>query len=136
MSDLFLPQNLLEEWALSERADVQGSALFITGDNTAYEVKEAVHIVKVESGSDEHKLLGKVKTLEQMTALGAEVLSHSAIAEESAYEVVPGYRVEVLPAQAPAATPAPPKPAPKAAAPAPPAGEDEDLLAKFLLKKM
>ncbi|MHB8878371.1 MAG: hypothetical protein ACYC8T_32145, partial [Myxococcaceae bacterium] len=74
------------------------------------------------TGADDHKLLSKVKTDEQLHALGAEHMSDSVLIGETAYEVTQGFITEV----------APPPPG-KAAKPASP---DADLLAAFLLDKM
>ena len=112
---LFLPQTTLEEWASSERADVQGHALVLTGETVKFPVEPAVHVQALVSGPDEHQLLKKVKTDAQLAELGAERLADSVVAGESAYDVESGYVVQV---------------------PDPPSRTDTSLLADYLLNKL
>lgn len=120
---LFLPQTTLEEWALSDKADLKDGKLVVTGAKAAFPVKPAVHFLKLVSGSDEKKLVARVKTDEQLEALGADHLADSVVLGDDAYEVVPGYLTEV---QTLAARPDPRKPN----------NPEADLLAAFILNKM
>lgn len=122
MAKLFLPQNTLEEWALEDKADVKDGKLTIPGDNASFPVAAAVHFLKVVSGTDDKKLVRKVKALELLQQMGAEHLADSVILGETAYEVVPGYTTDVP-------TAAPSKPAQKP-------NPEADLLAAFLLNKL
>lgn len=121
---LFLPQNLLEEWALEDKADLKEGRLVVTGDKTTYPLTPAVHFLQCVAGSDERKLVQKVKTDEQLAALGAEHLSDSVILGETAYEVAPGYVAEVTVSQG------------AGKADKRPANPEADLLAAFILNKM
>lgn len=120
---LFLPQTTLEEWALDEKADLEDGKLVVRGERSAWPLAPAVHFVQCVAGNDEQKLVQKVKTQEQLAALGAEHLSDSVILGETAYEVIPGYVAEVVP---PAAGKADKRPA----------SPEADLLAAFILNKM
>lgn len=126
MAKLFLPQATLEEWALEDKADVRDGKLSIPGENASFPVTAAVHFVKLVSGTDDGKLVSKVKSLEHLQRLGGEHLADSVILGETAYEVVPGYVTEV-----PTATAAPSKPTPQNKA-----NPEADLLAAFLLNKL
>ena len=123
VSKLFLPQAMLEEWALGDKADLKDGKLVIAQDKSTYPVTPAVHFVKLVSGSDDRKLIAKVKSEEQLQKLGAEHLAESVILGETAYEVVSGYLTDVP-------SPAPAKPAPKKGA-----NPEADLLAAFILDK-
>jgi hypothetical protein len=118
---LFLSQQMLEEWAASDKADVHDHALLLAGQPVRYPVVPAVHVTQLVSGPDDLNLMRKVKTEAQLQAIGAERLSDSVIAGETAYDVVSGYVVEV-----PDATPA--------------RGDGQtsetELLAEFLLNKL
>lgn len=92
---LFLPQAKLEEWALSDKADLRDGKLVVTGDPGSYATTPAVHFVKLVSGRDEKKLVSRVKTDEQLQTLGAEQMMESVLIGETAYEVEPGYLTEV-----------------------------------------
>ncbi len=117
---LFLPQTTLEEWALSDKADLRDGKVVVTGDPGSYAATPAVHFVKLVSGKDEKKLVQRVKTDAQLQALGAEQMMESVLLGETAYEVVPGYVTEV----------AAPRADKKKASP------EADLLAAFILNKL
>ncbi len=118
-----MPQTTLEGWAVDEKADIKDGRLFVGSDKSSFAVIPAVHFAKLVSGSDEKKLLAKVKTQEELHAMGAEQMSDSVILGEAAYEVVPGYMTEL---------PVPPGDRP----PGKPSNSEADLLAAFLLDKM
>ncbi len=122
---LFLPEKTLEDWALSEKADLQDGKLVVKEGNSSHPVVPAVSFSKVVSGDDTNSLVGRVKTTSQLSALGAEHLADSVILGDTAYEVVPGYVTEV---QAPAAA----KPDGKKK----PTSPEADLLAAFILDKL
>ncbi len=119
---LFLPQKTLEEWVVAETADLRDGKLVIAENNAAYPAVPAVHFQKVVSGVDEKRLVARVKTEDQLRALGAEHMSDSVLLGDTAYEVAEGFITEVA-SQAPKAEKS--KPAAEA-----------DMLAAFLLNKM
>lgn len=121
---LFLPQTTLEAWALADKADLVDGQLVVREEATSHPVTPAVHFRAVASGDDLHGLLGRVKTAEQLAALGAEHLADSCLVQDTAYEVAEGYVAEV------AAPPPKAEPKPKAASP------EADLLAAFILDKL
>jgi len=123
---LFLPQTALEEWSMAEKADLQDGKLVVKeGGASTHPATPAAHFVKVVSGEDTNGLVGRVKTIEQIVALGGEHLADSVIMGDTAYEVAEGYLTEV---QAPAPAKADPKK--KTANP------EADLLAAFILDKL
>src|SRR4051812_33291295 len=89
--NLFLPESTLEEWALSDQADVREGRLVITGETEGFLVVPAVHFLRLVSGKDDGKLLAKVKTETQLAQLGAEQMMNSVIVGDAAYEVEAGY---------------------------------------------
>ncbi|MBM4778886.1 MAG: hypothetical protein GQE15_14370 [Archangiaceae bacterium] len=111
---------------MAERADLQDGKLVVKeGGTSTHPATPAVHFVKVVSGEDSNSLVGRVKTQEQIQALGGEHMADSCIIGESAYEVAEGYVTEVQ-------APAPPKADPKKKA----ANPEADLLAAFILDKL
>lgn len=118
----FLPQTTLEEWALADQADLKEGRLVVSSDKGSFAVQPAVHIAKLVSGTDDAKLVGKVKTESQLEKLAAEHMADSLILGDNAYEVVPGYIVDVAP--------------PPAGAKKKIANPDADLLADFLINKL
>jgi hypothetical protein len=124
VSKLFLPQTTLEEWALNDKADIKDGKLVVTEEKESYPVTPAVHFLRLVSGSDERKLVSKVKTQEQLQAWGAEVMMDSVLLGEAAYEVASGYMAEV------------PLPAPRPPGDKKKASPEADLLAAFILDKL
>jgi hypothetical protein len=123
---LFLPQKTLEEWSMSDKADLQDGTLVVKeGGASTYPVTSAVHFVKLVSGDDANGLIGRVKTTEQILALGAEQMGDSVIMGDTAYEVSEGFVTEVQVAAAP-----------KGDAKKKPANPEADLLAAFILDKL
>lgn len=126
MTKLFLPQTTLEEWALADKADIKEGKLVVAEEkDTAYPVVPAVHFLRLVSGTDDRKLVSKVKTEEQLVGWGAEHLADSVILGETAYEVAPGYLAEVPTPKAEG------KPGDKKKA-----SPEADLLAAFILDKL
>lgn len=120
---VFFPQQLLDAWIADERVDISGNDLLLRDEGRRYEIAEAVHVVRdAAGGGDVNRLLGKVKTRDQLMELGAEVFEGSMIVGDDAYDVMPGF--VGTPVGAPVDT-----------APNAEAGE-EDLLAQFLLKSL
>jgi hypothetical protein len=121
---LFVPQAKLEEWALEDKADIREGRLTIASEKAGFAVLPAVHFTKLVSGTDDKKLLRKVKTEEELQKLGAEHLADSVLLGDTAYEVTGGYLTEV-PAPSKAAGPGKKGVTPEAEA-----------LAAFLLDKL
>ncbi len=121
---LFLPEKTLEEWSISEKADLVDGKLVVKETNSSHPIIPAVAFSKMITGDDTHSLVGRVKTSTQLAALGAEHLQDSVILGDTAYEVVPGYVADVVVAVA--------KPEGKKKATSP----EADLLAAFILDKL
>lgn len=124
MIKLFLPQATLEEWALAGRADLHEGSLIVGSDGASLPLAPAVHFAKLVSGGDDKRLLGKVKTPDQLQQMGAEQMMDSVILGDSAYEVVQGH-VAVISSEGEGATADKRK-----------GSTETDLLAAFLLDKM
>lgn len=125
MTRLFLPQTTLEEWVIEDKADMQDGRLMLAADKATFPIIPAVHFQQLVSGTDDEKLVGKVKTEAQLQTLGAESMADSVVLGDNAYEVVPGYLTEV-PNLALPRTPKPPQQS----------SPETDLLAAFLLNKL
>jgi hypothetical protein len=95
VAKLFLPQSVLEEWALGDKADIKDGKLVVNAEKASFLVTPAVHFAKLVSGTDDRKLAAKVKTQQEVQDLGVEQMMDSAILGESAYEIVTGYLAEV-----------------------------------------
>jgi hypothetical protein len=89
---LFLPQDRIDIWERSGAVDFDGESLGIRGEAASVELVPAVRFIKELSGSeDPNDLVGVVKTIDEITDLGADHYRDSVLIGETAYEVVEGY---------------------------------------------
>ena len=137
ISRLFWPQELLDQWIVDEKIALEGERLTLIKENQNYHVCQAVYfIADVGDGEDVHKLLGRVKDVEEMAKMGAEHYMDSVILGDSAYQVVTGFVGEQTPIEDLSQT------APRSISDAlsPQSGEneadDQELLAKFLIDNL
>lgn len=125
---VFFPQPLLDAWIAEEKLEIAVPHLVMRDDRRRYRIVEAVHVISDAAGAgDLAKLVGKVKTKEELAEMSAEIFETSMVIGDAAYDVMPGFvgepvlQVERSPAAAPVEGGA---------------AKDEDLLAQFLLKSL
>lgn len=92
---LFLPQETLTEWLDAERIGLDGEVMTLVPEGQRFHLKTAVHFIAdlTESG-DNQQVLGKVKDLDQLSALSGEHSMDSVIFGDDAYQVVEGFVAE------------------------------------------
>lgn len=89
---VFFPQRALDQWLAEGKIDFSARELVIKAENRRYHVVEAVRVLQEVSGTEDlFDLVGKVKSVNYLTELGAELLETSMVLGENAYEVVPGF---------------------------------------------
>jgi hypothetical protein len=89
---VFFPQAALDEWIVDGTVELTGGVLTILSEGRRYELAEAVLVVREVSGAgDLRDLLGRVKTLAFLEALGAELVETSMLLGDAAYDVEPGW---------------------------------------------
>jgi len=82
--------SLIDAWMMSGRADLRDGELLL-GNGDAFRIEEAAHVVREVTGAgDAHALVGRVRPIWALGALGAEVLDRSMVIGDLAYDVVPG----------------------------------------------
>lgn len=88
---LFVSQSVLDGWLGEERVQVDGEVMKLLPEGHRFQLTTAV-LFKTEltGAGDPHSLLGRVKDLEQIAALGGDYSSGSVIVGDLAYEVVDG----------------------------------------------
>lgn len=75
-----------------------GDELTASPEGRRFQLESAVRFTsEVTTGEDPNGLVGKVKTVEQLAAIGAEHAQGSVILGDSAYEVIDGFLGELLP---------------------------------------
>jgi hypothetical protein len=87
---VFIPQEALEAWLSSGSVHMVGETLFV--DGVPFALEGALRFVnEVAGGGDEPGLVGRVKTLSQLTTLGGEHCADSVVLGDNAYEVIEGF---------------------------------------------
>lgn len=136
MSRLFVSQELLDQWAVEGKIELVGNTLKLLAEQRAFHLLPGVRFLSLAAGQDRAKLLGRVKSEEQLQTLGAELYMNSVLLEEDAYDVQCGFLAEVsgfspsVEASAASKAPAPARP------PAADGGDERSLLEKFLLENL
>lgn len=89
---LFIPQEALDLWLSEGRAVIDGEHLTLTPGGRRYHLQTGVRFrSEVAGGGDAHALVGRVKDLAQIQALGGDYSSGSVVIDPDAYEVVEGF---------------------------------------------
>jgi hypothetical protein len=89
---VFLPQQALDAWLEEGRILLEDDVLTLQPEGNAYRLTSAARFMsEVASGEDTQALIGKVKTLEQIAALGGEHCEGSVVLGDNAYEIVDGF---------------------------------------------
>lgn len=89
---LFVPQQQLDTWLSEGRIEVEGDEMVTKPEGHRFSLTTAVLFRSEVTGeADPHDLLGKVKDLEQLAAIGAEHYADSVIMGDNAYQVVEGF---------------------------------------------
>ena len=131
---VFFPQAALDQWISDGKVDLAGDELTIKPEARRYRILEAARILREVTGlQDANELVGKVKTLQYLSGLGADLLENSMVLGDNAYDVIPGFlgapvgSFEEHRAEAKGGSHG------AGAGGSAPPGNDEELLAKFLL---
>ena len=89
---VFFPQEALDHWLSENKVELAGNELLIKSEERRYRIIEAVRVLsEVSGGEDAHEIVGKVKSVNFLLELGAELLGDSMVIGDNAYEVVPGF---------------------------------------------
>ena len=90
---IFLPQEKLEAWVKDGKISFSDNVITtLTGNRVKYKLVPAYKFIKLTSGEvDEPKLLGSVKTKDDIKHLKPDIFLDSIIIGDIAYEVEMGY---------------------------------------------
>ncbi len=149
MARLFVSQELLDEWAVEGKIELSGNLLKIQSEDRTFALTPGVRFLKLAAGGDGQKLVGKVKSEEQLVSMGGELYMSSVLLGEDAYDVQGGFLADVsgglertTPPTSSQGEPLPPgalaDSAPASAAPKSTgdAKDERSLLAQFLLENL
>lgn len=89
---LFVPQHMLDQWLSEARVEVDGEVMITKPEGQRFTLTTAVLFkAEVTGAEDVHELVGKVKDLEQIAAIGGEHYADSVILGDNAYQVTEGF---------------------------------------------
>jgi hypothetical protein len=118
---MFFPQTLVDRWVATGEAALSNSVLTLRREGTRYRLVDAVRVLGEVTGTpDRFDVAGRVKTIGFVTELGAEVLGDSMVLGDNAFETVIGWLGTPMAVDRASHPP----------------GSDEELLARFLRKKL
>ena len=88
---LFVSQSVLDNWLGESRIEVTGEVMTLLPERHRFQLGTAVLFKSELTGAgDPHSLIGRVKDLEQIAALGGDYSEGSVIVGDLAYEVLDG----------------------------------------------
>jgi hypothetical protein len=91
-SRVFFPQQALDQWLSENKIEITSKEFTIRAEGRRYRIVEAVRVLSEVSGlEDANEIVGKVKSVNYVTELGAELLGTSMVVGDNAYEVVRGF---------------------------------------------
>lgn len=89
---VFFPQASLDQWGIEGKIELLPNELVVLAEGRRYQITEAVRVVaEVTGANDPHGLVGKVKAMADLEAIGGEIFENSMIIGDNAYDVVPGW---------------------------------------------
>ncbi len=89
---VFFTQELLDELNESGKLQLEGETITIlTKAKPRFSLQQAVRFTAMDSGEDTEKLVGKVKTLDDLKDLKAEIFPDSVVVKDAVYRVETGF---------------------------------------------
>ncbi len=90
---IFIPQEKLEAWVQEGKISISENVITtLTEDKVSYKLIPAFKFLRLTSGNlDSEKLIGAVKTKEDIKHLNPDIFMDSIIIGDKAYEVEMGY---------------------------------------------
>lgn len=89
---VFLPQEALDAWLDADRIQLDGEIMTLKPEGQRFRLSTAVRfMVDLTESGDKQQVLGKVKDIDQLTAMSGEHSMDSVIFGDDAYQVVEGF---------------------------------------------
>jgi hypothetical protein len=89
---VFFPQQALDSWLEQGRIALVDDEMTLKPDGQRYRLLSAIRILaEVADGNDPHDLVGKVKTIEQISGMGGDHQADSLVLGDNAYQVIEGF---------------------------------------------
>jgi hypothetical protein len=91
MARLYISADQMDRWTQEGKVLLQDDVMTLPAMNRSFRLRAAVRFTSVVEGLDQHGLLGRVKSDEQLAQLGAEHYGASVIMGEIGYECEEGF---------------------------------------------
>lgn len=109
MPAVFIAQKTLDQWTDAGKVRLEEFELHLLKERRSVSLRPAVRFLRMIDGTeDTPRLLGKVKSADQLRDLGAEHYMDSVLLGDIAYEVIEGYLGDLQPPVATEASTVPP----------------------------
>lgn len=98
MAAVFITNAMLLQWSDAGKVRLDDTTLTLLQENRTVKLQPAVRFLKlIDGGEDPNKLIGKVKTPEQLADMKAEHYMDSVILGDIGYSVVEGFLGDLSP---------------------------------------
>jgi hypothetical protein len=91
MARLFISADQMERWNQEGKVVISEDVMTLPALGRAFRLRASVRFVSVIDGEDHHRLVGRIKTEEQLAEIGGEHYGASVIVGESGYECEEGF---------------------------------------------
>jgi hypothetical protein len=91
MARLFISQSQMDHWTADGKVRLDDDVMTLPALGRSFQLESAVFFSTIVAGTDEHRLLGRVKTDRQLVELDAEHYGASVILGEVGYECEEGF---------------------------------------------
>lgn len=92
MASLFISQERLDAWSADGKVILEGERMTVTALGRSFSISPAARFLKVAGDEeDPNDLLNRVKTEEDIVAMGGDLYMNSVIHGDIAYDVQPGF---------------------------------------------
>lgn len=89
---VFFPQDALDTWLVEDRVELSNDELLLKSEGRRFRISEAARVLREVTGQpDSNEIVGKVKSKNFLTELGAEIVENSMIIGDNAYDIVQGW---------------------------------------------
>jgi hypothetical protein len=91
MARLFVSQDQMDRWTAAGKVRLDDDVMTLPALGRSFKLRSAVYFAHTVDGPDEHRLLGRVKTEEQLAEMHAEHYGASVIMGDIGYECEEGF---------------------------------------------
>ena len=91
MARLFVSQDQMDRWTNEGKVRLDDDLMLLPALGRSFRLKSAVYFTQVVAGSDDQRLIGRVKTDDQLAEMRAEHYGASVIVGEIGYECEEGF---------------------------------------------